>query len=85
MENVMQIKKVITVQGVKNSNGTLKQFVFGPDAPENIPDDDTCLAAVEEVVPTISGVNNIQWATTYENGVQVMKGQITPRSQTKGC
>lgn len=82
----MMVKKIINVAGVKNANGSLKNFEFGFLPADEIPSDDVCLQAVRDVVPTLDNVREINWAESFDaNGNKTMKALLTPKSQVKGC
>lgn len=83
--NNFMVKKVITVPGIYNQQtGRLKQFICGPLPANQIMSDANMIATVARVVPTVAGINHIDWEESVDGNVTVYSAQLTPRAQTKG-
>lgn len=75
------IKKIVKVQGIE------APFVFGPDLPEEVLEDEDIMDIIHDAMPTILATQMPSWDKQYDAdlGVNVWRASLTPRAQTKGA
>lgn len=82
---MVQITKILTVNGYTDETGSKIPFIFGPDNEDEVLDDQTCIESVKEQVPNVVHAGEIVWRTERTaDGNMIKRAELATRAQVKG-